>query len=84
MKGLTAQEALERFGFIVHGVQPPIQCKVGDVLEMNDPECTLMPLGTKLVLVEEIDTHLGMKIWQECKWDASALVGYRTFKAVAE
>jgi len=81
-KCLTAQEALEKFGFVVHLTSIPV--KSGDVVENNDPLCKIMPVGTKLLIIGHIGYEEARKVVIECGWSTHTMPGCYTYKAIAE
>ncbi len=83
MAALTAQEALDQFGFIVISTST-IRAEVGKPFtQQNQSKRALTPLGSQLMVVEEITEEEAIDYWKRVGWVPGSPPKY-FYKAVAE
>jgi hypothetical protein len=82
VKKLTAQEALERFGYIVAMSDVPTRLPATMIQKTAG---SVIPVGTKIVLIEEVPKHEALAFYRSVGWmtNIAENLPYH-YKAVAE
>lgn len=79
---LSAQEALDKFGFIILGANREVL--IGKPFELDNPSArAILPAGTVVVPVAFVDKDEARKYWEQAGWLDRSDSAY-LYKAVAE